>query len=348
MTKNGSIYSYKYIISKEEILNKVSQEEIFKLVFKTNFPIREKIVSPFREDSNPGCWFSYQKNGILVFRDFGFHNKPIDCFLAIELYYNLSYIDSLEFIYNSLIKGKSNISLKPKIAKKKQKNVERKRTEIAFYIRNFQIKDKKYWQQYGITKNQLISDFVYPVSKFIINRKKKIEAKKLTYSYAEFPKNVKLYSPFNKRFKFITNCVASDIGGLKSLKKKNELLIITKSYKDYRVLKNFNLDVIWVQSEAISLPINLLKKTFNEYEELLVFFDNDQKGREYSIKKIETLENLGYTTREIFLLGKEKDPSDFYKNHGKDKLKNFLIENNIINYEKYSSSFMESDQEAPF
>jgi hypothetical protein len=50
--------SRRVLLKKEDILAVITQEEIFKLVFK-ELPIEFKYVkSPF-EDTNPGCWFHY-------------------------------------------------------------------------------------------------------------------------------------------------------------------------------------------------------------------------------------------------------------------------------------------------
>ena len=49
-------------ISKDKILEYVSQEDIFQLVFGYK-PIEfEYVTSPFREDTNPGCWFEIDLN----------------------------------------------------------------------------------------------------------------------------------------------------------------------------------------------------------------------------------------------------------------------------------------------
>ena len=41
-----------------------------------------------------------------------------------------------------------------------------------------------------------------------------------------------------KKPRFVTNCTADDVGGVHSIDPFSQYIIITKSYKDYRVIKN--------------------------------------------------------------------------------------------------------------
>ena len=52
--------------------------------------------------------------------------------------------------------------------------------------------------------------------------------------------------------------------------------MITKSYKDYRVLRNLGVNVTWFQNEG-AFPDNL-DDIINDYKDVIVFFDNDFTG----------------------------------------------------------------------
>ena len=111
-------------------------------------------------------------------------------------------------------------------------------------------------------------------------------------------------------------------------------LMITKSYKDYRVLRNLGVNVTWFQNEG-SVPNNL-KKIINGYKDVIIFFDNDYTGLEASEKLVNI---IGNKAREIYLpipLLEEgiKDASDMYLKKGVDELKLFLTKNKINLYDK--------------
>ena len=57
-------------INKKKILEYVSEEQIFELVFGFEPVECEYVESPFRDDRNPGCWFQYCPSGKLRFVDF--------------------------------------------------------------------------------------------------------------------------------------------------------------------------------------------------------------------------------------------------------------------------------------
>jgi len=85
-----------------------------------------------------------------------------------------------------------------------------------------------------------------------------------------------------KEFRFITNCGKDDIGGL-PIRRDCDTIVITKSYKDYRVLTNIGLTVIWLQSETL-IPKEQLNKILENKSKVVIIFDNDRVGIEASLK----------------------------------------------------------------
>jgi len=55
-------------------------------------------------------------------------------------------------------------------------------------------------------------------------------------------------------------------------------LIITKGYKDYRVLKNNGKNVVWFQNEGMMPNDLILNHLVNHFVNVIVWFDNDQPG----------------------------------------------------------------------
>lgn len=327
-------------IDKKDILNCVTQEEIFELVFKFKPVEFQYVTSPFRVDQSPGCWFETDiTTGKLNFRDFAYGTKPLDCFDAVKIYYNLpNFFKTLEFIKTKLIDGKTinaNVnSIKP------SKKVSKKKVEIFVNTREFDENDKNYWQSYSITRQNLIDDKVFAVQKYkMLNTRKGdfvFMVYDLCYAYTDFKfERKKLYKPFQKK-KFITNCKPDDIGGINSLSYNNTQLIISKSYKDFRVLKNQGLNVVWFQNEGMFPSLNVIFNLIKNFSEIIIFFDSDNAGIVASNNLAEVIKSIFFSKKvrvvhlPIKLLKENiKDPSDLISKKSKNALQQFLKYENI-------------------
>lgn len=331
-------------IDKDVILQYTSEEKIFSLVFGYEPEEYEYVVSPFRDDDNPGAYFEtyyYDKDtSKLLFKDWGDPNKRLyDCFDAVQVYYGLpNFKSTLQFIKANLLDGKPLI--KRERVENKGFKINNSRTIIQCSTRTFDLNDKNFWEPYGITSQQLKEDRVFRASRYFIQKPNE-ELKTLqicysqTYVYAEFKSgNKKLYTPYKKN-RFITNCNQNDIGGLLTLidPSQNDTLIITKSYKDCRVLRNLGYNSIWFQSENIFPDKDLIIPIIKDYRQVIIFFDNDETGVKSAEKykhEIFNLVNSVVTTLHLpfYLLDEKiKDASDMYKHKGKEELENFLNSN---------------------
>lgn len=333
-------------IDKEKLLSYVTEEDIFKLVFEEIPDEFEYVTSPFREDNYPGCWFQKGLRGDLRFVDFGnmqvvngIKMQNIDCFNAVQVYYNLpNFYQTLDFIYQKLILGRD---IKKLQRTKPQQSVPRiiKRVSIDIEVRNFENRDARYWKQFGISRQNLIDDGVFPVRRFLVRNTRHGDIlrrpSKITYAFTNFKEGKKkLYSPYeNSKKKFLTDCNEDDIGEIDSLKPKTNSLIISKSYKDCRIIKNFGFDSVWLQGETMIPSNNTLISLCNRAREIIVFFDNDSVGIEAAKRLCELINT--------FLPGKARyvhlpeellkrsitDPGDMYQKMGKLHIENFLNKN---------------------
>jgi hypothetical protein len=285
-------------ISKESILSLISQEDIFKLVLNYTPKELEYVKSPLREDKTPGCWFSYHITGVLYFIDFGNTRTHSDCFNLVQDYFGLpNFYLTLEYINNSLIQGKA-LKAPAKLHLGDKKEVKTTRVKILIEARPFSVPDMYFWSPLGITKAQLVEDRVFPVSRFYALNTKKgnitTACPDLAYSYNEFlDGKKKLYFPkrVGKR-RFLTNCTKNDIGGIHSLSQYTKQLIITKSYKDWRILKNKGKNVIWFQNEGMLPDVDILKEILRPYTQIVVWFDNDEAGIKAATKVAAYINNL--------------------------------------------------------
>lgn len=324
-------------IDQKLILDYVSQEEIFQLVFGYLPEEYEYVTSPLREDSNPGCWFERTSSihGKLRFVDYGNNfGKPMDCFDVVQQYFKIpNFYLTLEFIYDKLIRGKNIVAerkIEPQLTKKRGK------TSILFDSRQFQNRDADCWKRYGISKQNLIIDKVFAVKKYYLLNTKKGDITSrcydICYAYTEFDEGrKKLYFPYREgKGRFITNCTKNDIGGLHLLPPFGNQLIITKSYKDWRVLVNQGKIAIWFQNEGMTPSDEILFPLLKRFRKIIIFFDNDNQGllaSEILYNKINK-EMPGKVSRlwipEQLLTEDISDPSDFYYKKGQHNLQQFL------------------------
>lgn len=332
------MYGYSEHISEEDILKRVSQTRIFQLVFK--FLVEEGVfvTSPFRVDNSPGCYFSSDDQGKLFFVDYGDPNKKRrDCITAVKDFYELSYSETLEFI-NSELKVTSLLENPELVAIQTQFSpiIRKRKSSIITTIKGFTVLDLKYWLTYGITKSNLDEDGVHSIRMYRYYSSKgqkwfTVMPKGRCFSLGNFQERTKLYTPFAKgaERKWISTCISNDVGGIKLLPDGGKNLIISKSYKDYRVLKNLGfLNVVWVQSENMFPGEELLYNLTKRFESIHIFFDNDAAGIAGSEKLSKLIDSLiPLKTFQITLpnfYNKSKDPSDFYKHFGKEELIRFM------------------------
>ena len=270
----------------ENVLSRISQESIFSLLLGETPEINKLYFSLVREDKTPGCEFMWYGNK-LIFIDFGYHKQHLDCFGVISERENINLNDTL-YIINKHFKLGLNGTGTPLPIRYNivhAKTIKKESTKIIFKPRKFNLHDKKYWTDYGITKENLIEDRVHAVLwyKFYSNKLQKtitIRPNTISYAYHEFSPRVKIYSPFKdkRKGKFITNTITNDIGGLTSYKSFTKRLIITKSYKDYRCIKNFGINTIWFQAEGVIPDAEILIPLIDAHEEFIVIYDNDTTG----------------------------------------------------------------------
>jgi hypothetical protein len=326
-------------IDKDHILDLVTEEDIFRLVF--GFPPKEfeYVSSPFREDNSPGAYFHYSPSGKLFFVDFGDPKRShYDCFNAVQEKFGLNNLfETLLFIRNHFTNNPQEVLVAPKRKTERAYN----RKELFVTPRDFNLGDKTYWQQYGITKQQLVDDKVFPISSFKFISKnyssKTTKCFKPSYAYTGFEgRRKKLYRPFaKKKFRFLSTCRTNDIGEIDSLIPFGRQLVISKSYKDCRVIRNFGLNSVWLQSEGTKPSLDLLIPLCKRFNSVIVFYDNDEAGLQTAKVMSELInEHVPGLSRPFSLplsLGKSiKDPADMYRKHGRQALGSLLNQGRIL------------------
>lgn len=275
-------------------------------------------TNPFRPDNHADCYLRLYNNTVFL-TDWAYpeYNK-YSCVHAIMNDKNIVYADAIKLIdYYLFYKDKKNYNrvLQTKISKTNSfKELSNDRANIFFtpFINNgiaaWSKKSKEYWKKREITREQLEKDRVFDVWKFYINNKIIIPKTYPCFAYILPSTNIKIYQPFSdKRNKWFSCTKKEDIW---YWTKKSDTLIITKSYKDGRILfNNTDFDVCAFQNEGVIPNIDTF---INLYSKVIIIYDNDTEGVKKSLTLLNyMLENYPniYTTQYFFpeSLGKDAD-----------------------------------------
>lgn len=344
----------------EGILKVVSEFDLLRHYFGiTTLPC--SIPAPYREDHKASVSLTFRSNRIR-FKDFGGLGEDGDIFDLLGKIWGTKYQDTLDRVYKEL----------PLITK--QEKVEFREVEhrdapvqpsepsdLQCRVRDWKKHDFEYWESYGIERGALEYFNVHPVSTIIITKNGntyKIPADKYAYVYVEFKDNVaslKLYQPFNDIFKWTSKHSASVWDLWNQLPETGDTVVITSSRKDAMCIWcNTFVPATSLQGEGYMPKAHVVEQLKRRFKNVYVLFDNDfdkemNYGRMYGKKFSETYD---VKQVEIPTMYKSKDPSDLYKNHGKELMTEVICDllsvPNPLKGEKESESINAEDDSAPF
>lgn len=303
----------KLAVNKEDILDKVSPEQIFHK-YIGDFVLNKLMSSPLREDNHPS-FIVGDKFGEILFKDFA-TGKSGNCFDFVKLKYSLSYSETLKVIANdfdlSNFKGYEHIEPEylgipvhgtiKKVASDCYIRVKRKQ---------WSKQDVEYWKSYGWNKKLVDEYNISPIKTFWINGNM-INCNSYSYCYYFGNYKYKIYQPFNKKYKFINNA-SGIIQGYTQLPKKGDILFITSSMKDLGTLKSVGYNSIAPQSENTPINFNIIDELKDRFKKIFIFYDGDIPGIEAA-----KLQSELYDIPYIYL--ENSEPSDFYKSYGEKQL----------------------------
>ena len=383
-------------INKDFILSKVSQESIFSKYFDLPVDVikhcintGELICSPIRDDEHPTVGFRYDNRGKLKMKDFAGYFWG-DCFDAVALVmsqmYNKTYTISnkfdfvkilrhIAFTFSNIVYGKERDSNMDIDIKNALNTITKHKPNIEIVVREWNDKDKHYWDRFGINLQYLNTNFVYAVEQYYIDRNINPEPKYF-YSdrdpcYAYFlgrdkrgQVSMKLYFPKREHntTRFITNC--NHLEGIYNLELNDyDFIVITKSTKDrlslgctirsisfpYGGEPKIKVGIINIPHETYKLrgfEFDWLRNKLTKNGMLISLMDNDRTGmleaqhlrKEYNIFPIIIAKYLGV-----------KDFAELREKYNITQISEFI--NKTINYvretNEYNGKIQENDSK-PF
>ena len=316
-------------VSLNDIKSRVTEIDI--LSFYLNIKELPCVInSPFREDNRPsfGIYLS-NKSQRVYYKDYA-TNDSGGLFDLLGKLWKCDYRKVLENInkdINKIDKGTIRLNTKSSVTIRSS-NEHYSTSDLQCKIREWRDYDIEYWSQYGISLKWLKYADVYPIShKIIIKNQHKyvFKADKLAYAYVERKEgkvSLKIYSPYNKKYKWCSNTDRSVWGLWTKIPKYGDNLIISSSVKDcLNIMCNLGIPSICLQGEGFLPKPHIMNQLKERYKNIIIFFDNDFENpnnpghtdalkicEEYNLKMVEIPSEF-----------KSKDPSDLYKNYGKEK-----------------------------
>lgn len=300
-----------------DVLDRISQEQVFYEYLGIYPDLFKRYLSPFRQDKDPGCRFSWH-SGILYFvENTMFRNKLYWSCIDIVMYVkHCSFPEALDLLWNSgtpstlsnkvpTVKFIPEIRFEKEVWKNNLFNLpgEILEKELVFKVKNYWIKTKTGWNKNSIHHPQA----------------------QLTIAYY-FPdtNHVKLYFPNALENRWYSTCSTQDIFGYHKIKyyqTKSDTLYITKSAKDRLMLDHFiGVSAIALQNEGCYLPEDVAVDLTMMFKRIIFLYDNDIPGILQSQKLSEK-----YNWEQKIIDVTPKDTFDMIQEFGVDNTKKLIL-----------------------
>lgn len=321
-------------ITKEMILSKISEEQIFAFYIGPEVRSKKLFKSKLRNDKNPTCSMFRNRSNVLIYKDFA-SGLYADCFNYVMQLFGCKYHDALKIIANDfgIVRNQDIPKNVGKIISKDFKIEEKEFSKIQVEIQDFTELELKWWAKYGITLEILKKFNVYSCKHVFLNDKLVAKSTQncpiFGYYGNKYQGNElwRCYFPKRDSYRFITNWPTKKIQGYDQLPKKGKLLVLTKSQKDNMCLNSFGIAACSPNSETQFISDSVLENLKSRFEYIVVLFDNDLTGIQNMNKLKKKYPELIYTW--LPRSSGAKDISDYYKLHKRAKtqqlIKDFVI-----------------------
>lgn len=309
-------------VTKQYILNKYSQEEIF-AYYLHYIPDKKLHKSQIRIDNNPTVGFFKSNDDTIVYHDFA-TGQGFDCIGYVQEMYHITYHQALLQIAKDFNITKSNIvntrhiNYIPKFESKGPANIRVK-------IKDFTEPELKWWKGFGISYKTLKKFHVYSCENVFLNDNLFTTNSKLTFGYYGGKVNNielwRIYYSQRKEYRFLTNWPSKKIQGFDQLPKYGDILVITKSMKDVMSMYELGITACAPNSETQFISDSVLNQLKERFKHIIVMFDNDKAG----LLNMAKLRHL-HSDLDYFCIPKKyaKDFTDTYKKYGKVKMIEFI------------------------
>lgn len=280
------------------------------------------ITSPFRADSEPKC-FLREYRGIILFTDWAFpkYNK-FTCVHAYAHVKNIKLSEAASILYSKRFFKKNYDVVPKKITVGSKIKIGQSNSHIHFIPHTHEGKsawtktDKEYWTKRYTSSHELEEANIFSVYAFYVGNTY-IKPKIYPCYALVLNGKIKIYQPYNKEYKWISNTSAEDIW---KFERNSNVCLITSSLKDSLHWKRYtDYDIHAYQSEHIKPK----DKDYTKYDKIIINYDNDLTG---IIKSYELIDYLDYKVANIFFFPKSlgKDSDEVLVKVGEEQFKNLI------------------------
>lgn len=308
------IIDFSKALTKELILSRVSEEEIFA---RYGVPVEVGTFrSPIRGDRHPTCNF-YRKRGKLYLRDHAGYFWG-DCFDLVMRQEGLSFGKALQriaqdfLLTDQVVLGERRpappIYLPPLEA-----------CELRVKRREWNSYDTSYWGRWDFKDSTLALFHIAPLDRVWVNDDQKYAYRDrrgheaYVYHFGQY--DYKCYFPYRERVRFL-HSNSWILQGYLQLPPSGEVVVITKSYKDVAKLYEFGIPAVAPMSETTLPTPAHMEELAERFGRIVVFYDNDWPGRRQMVKFRQRY-GVQYFLDFICLpQGHPKDFTDYYEKRG--------------------------------
>lgn len=267
--------------NKQNILNYVSQEEVFE---RYGIPVEYDTLfcNPLREDTNPTCSFKW-RNGKLYLRDW---IDPIgkDCFDIVKELHKVNFQEAIDIVATEFdLKNGEKKERKPTLLIRPQKDAAK--LEIA--SQNYTKYCIAYWDSQRISMPTLLHFDVVSVRALWIRGNKVYDWNKndLCFAYKFTDTIIKVYFPMRKKGQIrFFNTDNTVLEGFSKLPKSDDICIVTKSYKDVMSLYEFDIPAVAGACESYTISPLVASILRDRFPNLATLMDNDMTGKKAAIR----------------------------------------------------------------
>jgi hypothetical protein len=314
-------------LSKDNILDRVSQEDIFR--YYTGMPVsgQKRYCSPLRDDRSPGCSFYYSNSNRLYFQDWA-TGYSYDCFDIVMHLFGCGFVDAMKRINEDMALrldvtgsyGGGNAS--PRLIRRDE-GFSSPPCRISARSQDFTHVDHDYWGQYGLQEDDCRELNIFSARHVFKNDLPVLHyrSQEPIYGYEFDDKSMKAYRPLSEKIKWMSNASADVLQGWEHLPDRHDILIVTKSYKDVAVLRKLGVPATAPQSETVKLSEDKVRQMQQRFGHVYLLYDNDDAGKEGARQRNE---ETGFHMVFIPKASGEKDISDYRKTYGEYKSRTLI------------------------
>lgn len=334
------VLANKVDITRDFVFSKISAEDVYCMELP-GVQIGHAICSPLRTDKSPSMVLKVGLNEQMRHYDFvypddeRFSGGPVDFVMSK---YGLSFDSALRKIAQDFQLLEGNNKYKEITNKFIKSVMDIKRScLIQVSARKWEKRDIEYWQQFGISLEQLKKESVYPLKEAFVNRKNvfsELESRsEIAYCY-RYTNGMKLYYPTRvKSEKWKCSITNTTVEGLEQLNGQKNV-IISKSKKDrltlINCLQDYHVLIINVQNENRAAFVPEFTDKIKEKVTYLAF-DSDNPGKEASLKINRDYPQYKHVNvPDRYLNEGIKDWADLYRGYGKDVIVDHFKTKKII------------------